>query len=483
MIQQFQHLPQDTQIFIGIIGILALLFHSRYTVRVVGLGPTILTTFGIFATFFGVARGLSNFDTLNVQASIPELLSGLKTAFWASVCGVGAALSLKMRELLAPPKDKSTDSGRDDVSGADILKQLAAVQAAINGPSGDTMVSQLKLARQDANERLAPLADIRKGLIGDEEGSLIGQIRLLRLDMNDRLSKLVQSQEESLRRLAEMGTGALIEALRDVIRDFNQKISEQFGENFRELNSAVRLLVDWQDGYKATVESTFDQLKILMGHFSKTAEDFGALVERAHGFADTAERLGQLLSALTMGEERLRTVAEGLGQLLTSASGSLPQVEQKVVEMATQMAAATQQNEALLRSSIEETTKSLRQSVDSAMRAVTGLTEELSRTLIASANQSAVRVEENTKIFTSALERSKADTAAANAEFNRHLNDLLQKTRDQFVALDMALASELNRSLEGLAGQLTALSQQFVRDYEPLTRSLKQVVEMSRGLQ
>ncbi|WP_166484973.1 hypothetical protein [Nitrosomonas eutropha] len=43
--------------------------------------PTILTTTGIFATFFGIALGLADFDAANIQASIPALLAGLKTAF------------------------------------------------------------------------------------------------------------------------------------------------------------------------------------------------------------------------------------------------------------------------------------------------------------------------------------------------------------------------------------------------------------------
>ena len=89
-----------SQVFILAIAALWLFFNLRYSARVVELGPTILTTLGIFGTFLGVALGLSHFDTGNVQASVPALLTGLKTAFWASVFGVGAAVQLKMREFL-----------------------------------------------------------------------------------------------------------------------------------------------------------------------------------------------------------------------------------------------------------------------------------------------------------------------------------------------------------------------------------------------
>ncbi len=70
--------------FIVVILAIWVVFNIRYNPRVVELGPTILTTIGIFGTFLGVALGLARFDTTNVQASVPALLAGLKTAFWAS---------------------------------------------------------------------------------------------------------------------------------------------------------------------------------------------------------------------------------------------------------------------------------------------------------------------------------------------------------------------------------------------------------------
>src|ERR1700733_14851330 len=90
--------PVSCVFIVTILGIWAV-FNVRYSPRVVELGPTILTTIGIFGTFLGVALGLAHFDTANVQASVPSLLAGLKTAFWASVFGVGAAVQIKLREL------------------------------------------------------------------------------------------------------------------------------------------------------------------------------------------------------------------------------------------------------------------------------------------------------------------------------------------------------------------------------------------------
>jgi hypothetical protein len=89
-------LPQHTQLMLAAIFVFWLLFNLFYNEKAVSFGPTILTTLGIFATFLGIALGLSEFDANNIQASVPALLGGLKTAFWASVAGVGGALLLKL---------------------------------------------------------------------------------------------------------------------------------------------------------------------------------------------------------------------------------------------------------------------------------------------------------------------------------------------------------------------------------------------------
>jgi hypothetical protein len=76
-------IPDHAKFFLVAIVIATVAFHIRFTPKSVANGPAILTTTGIFATFLGIAIGLSEFDTTNVQASVPSLLAGLKTAFWA----------------------------------------------------------------------------------------------------------------------------------------------------------------------------------------------------------------------------------------------------------------------------------------------------------------------------------------------------------------------------------------------------------------
>lgn len=130
-----------------------------------------------------------------------------------------------------------------------------------------------------------------------------------------------------------MGSRALVEALRDVIRDFNTKITEQFGDNFRELNSAVGQLLVWQKQYQVALEVTARHFSDAADLMNQASTDYGNLVQKSGVFTSVAAELSALLRTLSDDRARLQTVSAELAKLLISAQGSLPQVEQKVLAL------------------------------------------------------------------------------------------------------------------------------------------------------
>lgn len=67
--------------------------------------PSMISTLGVLGTFLGITKGLLSFDTSDLDASIPLLLDGLKTAFFTSLLGMAGSLILnraitkKLKEL------------------------------------------------------------------------------------------------------------------------------------------------------------------------------------------------------------------------------------------------------------------------------------------------------------------------------------------------------------------------------------------------
>ncbi len=155
------------------------------------------------------------------------------------------------------------------------------------------------------------------------------------------------------------------------------------------------------------------------------------------------------LSSLLQGLDTQRIQLEGslksLAQLLTAASGSLPQIESKIVQLTEQVAFGVRQNQ-------DEMTKTIRDTAVSLQAGVADLRNLLLETL-----------------------------QSTNTQIGDHMKQLSDKANEQIVKLDVALETELSKSISSLGRQLTALSSRFVEDYTPLTEKLRMVVQASRG--
>lgn len=392
----FLSLPEETRFFVAALLAVALFLQWRFTPKAALYGPTLLTTSGIFCTFLGIAMGLSRFDTANISQSVPELLAGLKTAFWASVIGVGGALSLKVRDYLWGVKDDPDQPREATVN--DLNRNLSLLLGALSGPDGESLVSQIKLMRQD---------------------------------MNDKLDKLRVSQEKSLEALAEMGSKALIEALEGVIRDFNDKLTTQFGENFKKLNEAVHKMVEWQEGYRQHVQSTESAIKAATAALQTSMTVAEALLSKANEFSTTADKLAGVISAL---DKQLPVISQNtatLQKMLDDTARSIPvmksQVEQFVSSLATSMSGAA----------------------DSLVKS----------------GETAVK-----------------NMQTANAEMTKGTTELANQIRAQSKALETEIEKALTVSITTLGQQLGTLSQQFAKDYEPITRGIRELlVSVRRG--
>ena len=465
----FLSLPIITQWAVTILLVAGVIVHLFvYGERVVHEGPSIFTTAGIFFTFLGIAEGLFGFDVQKIDASIPTLLDGLKTAFIASVVGVGVALSIKLRYALAglPARDPGTKIENATID--DLHNQLVAVQQAIVGNDDSTLLSQLKLTRQDTNDRLD---DLRK------------------------------SQASFMEKMAENNSKALIQALQEVIRDFNTKISEQFGENFKQLNEAVGRLLVWQDSYRTQLSEMIEQQTRTAANMTTAAESYETLVSKAETFAVVTGQLSELLTALETQRTHLSKSLKSLAQLLTTASGSLPQVEAKIIQLTEQMTFGVKQNQdemtktvrdsavaiqatvVDLRNLLLETTQSTNQQTNQHMKqlaeqmtfGVKQNQDEMTKTV----RDSAVAVQATVADLKNLLLETMQST---NRQTNEHMKQLADKANEQIVKLDVALETELTKSISTLGRQLTALSSKFLEDYGPLTDKLRQMVQIPKGM-
>jgi ABC-type transporter Mla subunit MlaD len=248
-----------------------------------------------------------------------------------------------------------------------------------------------------------------------------------------------------MQKLAENNSKALIIALQEVIRDFNTKITDQFGDNFRQLNEAVGAMLNWQARYREQVEEMIVQQSRSTDSMKVATSRYETLVGKAEAFNVVANGLSGMLNGLERQRDQITVSLEHLGKLLESTSESLPKIEGKVVQLTEQITFGVKQNQ-------DEMTRALRDSATALQSSVADI-----RNLLLEATQS------------------------ANTQVNDHMRALADKTSEQIVKLDVALENELSKSISSLGRQLTALSKQFVEDYSPLTERLRAIVQIGRG--
>lgn len=73
----------------------------------------LLPILGVIGTFLGICLGLANFNSTEIESSVPQLLQGLKTAFWTSFIGTSWAVFLNIRYS---SKDKEENDEEEEVS-------------------------------------------------------------------------------------------------------------------------------------------------------------------------------------------------------------------------------------------------------------------------------------------------------------------------------------------------------------------------------
>ena len=289
-----------TQFSTVLITVIALLFHIRWSRRATALGPTILTTLGIFFCFAGIAWGLLDFDPNDVRSSVPHLLGGIRTAFWSSVVGIFWALTLKIRVALFGDATVPA-SGAQEGSTVDDLARL--------------------------------LVQLNRSIAGSDDSGPLRQVKLLRTDSNGRIDRLTEAFDRYAENIAETNSKALVSALSEVVRDFNVKINEQFGDNFRQLNSGVERLVSWQVQYESQLKALIEQETATRESMTEAALRFTDIVNTASEFAAVARSLQNIVRAANNQSEQLARAVMLLSGLIAEVTEGLPIIERRIGQL------------------------------------------------------------------------------------------------------------------------------------------------------
>jgi|TARA_B110001454_G_scaffold84548_2_gene81276 hypothetical protein len=410
MLEQFS---PWTLILIGLVTALTIYFHFfNYSSKTAELAPNILTSIGIFGTFLGVALGLWHFDTADIHGSVPKLMDGLKTAFWSSIAGLLGALTIKLRSTFTQ-SNRRTSSQTRAASIDDLDTSLKLLADQFNPQNAESVPSLLKNQHEE-----------------NQNG----------------VRQIVYVLEHYEERMADANAKALVEAIEAVMQDFNTRINEQYGDNFKRLNESVGKMLDWQNNYRAQLQQLIDEQERTASSMKEASNAFEYMVKHANAFNGISESLQDLLSGLEAQRANLQDQLGGLATVVNNAAEGLPQLEERIAALTTGIA--------------EQVHEQQRWTVEHITKAQEGIQQQMS----------------------DVMERSGAQLQQQQQLTHQQLTRIAEKVERQVAVLDDSMEEELNKALQSFGMQLTALSEKFVSDYSPLTQKLQDVVKLAEDI-
>ncbi|MEC9386495.1 MAG: hypothetical protein VX393_09000 [Pseudomonadota bacterium] len=475
-------------------------------------------------TFFGIVAGLLAFDVQDIDGSIQGLLSGMKTAFITSLAGMLLSIVYKVLVSTGILTVAATEEIDEDQIGA---AELYGVMV----------------------EQREGISALNQAIGSGDESSLTGQMKLLRSDVNDAekqsrkefgefQEKLWIKLQDFADMMSKSATEAVIDALRQVITDFNQNLTEQFGDNFKQLNEAVEKLVEWQDNYKGQLDDMTKQYAQGVTAITETQTAVSSIRENAGQIPESMNRLGEVMTVNQHQIQELGRHLDAFKDVRDKAVEAVPQLKEQIgltvegVESASKMLTdgITKTSEALKESisqsasEFQESAFSANQSLVSASDVIqksseqTGellkdLSEELNnsfRNLVADMNEQNKSISEalrdsgravveeaarSRESFETGLESMRnqlvnsleqmADQQANQVQgliagLKQSMEEAMRKSAESVEGsveiLDQALQTEINRSMEQMGQALVSITGKFTEDYQGLVQEMNRVV-------
>ena len=434
---------------------------------------TLITSTGIFFTFFGIFVGLQGFNTNQIDQSIEQLLGGMKIAFLSSVLGLGLALLFRVLRIVI-----FSNSG---------------------GVSSETNATDIHNALRDNNEIIQKgFADLSDALGGEGDTSVASQLSKLRTLTSDKLDSLTEEFRKFAETIAENNSQALIEALEGVMRDFNAKINEQFGDNFKQLNEAVGKLVEWQENYRQQMEELLEAFKTTRDNIKEIENSLSNVETSTSKIPDHLESLEGVYTKLTSQIDDLSDTLESFADMRESAKNAFPTIQAGLVDFTqnlsqniTQMTEGLEQGISVSLSKVEEVSETHRQALDATKESVTEISRlsqesiensnKASETSIKLVNETATGLddalsEHNKRVLKMVAEQQEEyKNLVANVAENmkQTIQGSAAGLNQAVKQLDEEMQKEVTRVIEVMGGNLTGITEEFANQYQRLVDSTK----------
>ena len=498
-----------TDIFIVVILILLILStiwtkknkHNEFT----SYAPSLLTSIGILGTFTGIVIGLLSFNVTNIDGSIENLLEGLKVAFITSLIGILSSIVLKIltsSEIITSPNKAEI---KEDITIKDLYsvmdsqnKNIIKVQELLSDSADSSLIGQIKLMRSDISDNnkvinknleniyealkvfdtkqdkqielleqpLELLTNINKSIIISNE--ILKTLEKNQLEQNELFNKFSKNLWIQLENFADIlsksATEQIIEALKNVIAEFNNKLTEQFGQNFKELNSAVKDLVIWQDNYKNQLSDMDKQFKLSVNSMSDMEKSIEYISINSKSIPDSMSNLEKVININQHQVDELSNHLEVFKEIRDKAVEAVPEI----------------------RTQIDATIKGVHEASLNLIDGVTSSTDKISSVIVQSADDFANNVNAtngalvaSSNTLTLSSTEIKEQLNLTIQDINKHLREMIENLstnskdiNNSFKNISTTLETELSKTNTHMMDNLKSITNTFSSSSKDINKTL-----------
>ena len=363
----------------------------------------------------------------------------MKAAFLTSIIGISGSIALKWSTL---NNQKRHSESAGTYSGATV-DDLA-----------DLLRNILEVEQKEGKETRESLQSIEKSLTGEGDSTVLTQLQKLRTTFSDKQDDLVRAFNEFAEKMAENNTSALIEALEEVMRDFNTKINEQFGDNFRQLNEAVGRINDWQEQYRQQMNELAEEFRIAAESVEKSRQSLEIIADRSDAIVSSAEQLDPILQALQHQIGQLDTHLEAFSALAENAGSAFPIIETRLNQLTDDFSTV-----------VRETIDNSHASMQNQREALANQSQQLVTTVENTANH----IQQQTEVaFQRTTERVEQVIADAFQDYRSALEEQSQQLQSTIITTNQGLedtlqnqSARLQTMVENTSGQLQEMANGF----------------------
>ncbi len=134
---------------------------------------------------------------------------------------------------------------------------------------------------------------------------------------------VIRALEDFGKNLSENNAEIFIDALNKTMIDFNRKLTEQFGSNFKQLNIAVGRLLTWQENYKVTIERITENLQKTIKGIDALKNSVAQIEKSAASITKSSEQILNLIVTANTYEQKLRQVLSEIQSVSKNTSESV----------------------------------------------------------------------------------------------------------------------------------------------------------------